>query len=109
MLDSELHDTESSGDGPGSKGSSGVSDTPAATAVPRARTTRRRAAKPAAGSAKAAGKQDAAPPAADVAASAPAAAEAAAAAPASAPARDAAAVPPAPGTDQAEASTATRR
>jgi len=95
MLDSELHDTESSGDGPGSKGSSGISDAPAATAAPRARTTRRRTAKPAAGSAKAAGKQDAAPPAAD--------------APASAQAADAAAAPPAPGTDQAEGSAVTRR
>jgi ribonuclease E len=97
MLDSERHDTESSGDGPGSNGSPSVSDTPAATAAPRARTTRRRA-KPAAGTAKKAGQQAAAPPAAaaDAPASAPAAPEPAAA-------------PPAPGNDQAEESTATRR
>ena len=48
MLDSELHDTESSNDGPGSNSSAGLSDTPAATAAPRARTTRRRTAKSAA-------------------------------------------------------------
>ena len=48
MLDSELHDTESSSDGPGSNGSSGLSDAPAATAAARARSTRRRTAKPAA-------------------------------------------------------------
>src|SRR5215472_17121371 len=98
MLDSERHDTESSNDGPGSKGSSGVSDTPAAAAAPRARATRRRAAKPAAGTAKPAGQQAAAPsvPAADAPASAPAAPEPAAAS-------------PAPGNDQAEESTTTRR
>src|SRR5215468_10531783 len=95
MLDSELHNTESSGDGPGSKGSSGVSDTPAGKAAPRTRTTRRRAAKPAAGSA----------PPADAQAGAAAAAPADAAAPAAEPA----AASPAPGTDQAEESTATRR
>src|SRR5215831_2790211 len=98
MLDSERHDTESSNDGPGSKGSSGVSDTPAAAAAPRARATRRRAAKPAAGTAKPAGQQAAAPSvaAADAPASAPAAPEPAAAS-------------PAPGNDQAEESTTTRR
>src|SRR5262245_15231434 len=95
MLDSELHNTESRGDGPGSKGSSGVSDTPAAKAAPRTRTTRRRAAKPAAGSA---------PPA-----DAQAGAAAAAPADAAAPAAETAAASPAPGTDQAEESTTTRR
>src|SRR5215831_12086133 len=98
MLDSERHDTESSNDGPGSKGSSGVSDTPAAAAAPRARATRRRAAKPAAGTAKPAGQQAAAP------------SVAAADAPASAPsAPGPAAASPAPGNDQAEESTTTRR
>jgi ribonuclease E len=109
MLDSELHDTESSGDGPGSNGSSGVSDTPAATAAPRARTTRRRAAKPAAGAAKAAG---AAPTggSAQAAGTAQAADTQAGAPPASAPtAPEPATAPPAPGNDQAEGSTTTRR
>jgi len=98
MLENERHDTESSGDGRGSSGTSGVSDKPAGTAAPRARATRRRAAKPAAGTAKAAGRQDATPP------------EAAADAPASAVAAPEAADPPqAPGNDQAEEGTATRR
>jgi ribonuclease E len=49
MLDSELHDTGSSGDGSGSDGPSGLTgDAPAATAAPRKRATRRRTAKPAA-------------------------------------------------------------
>src|SRR5215472_17024567 len=98
MLENERHDTESSGEGRGSKGTSGVSDKPAATAAPRARATRRRAAKPAAETATAAGSQPAAPPAA--------AAEAPAFAPAS---PEPAGVPPAAVNDQAEDGTATRR
>ncbi len=98
MLDNERHDTESSSDGRGSDGTSGVSDKPAATAAPRARATRRRAAKPAAGTAQAADPQPATPPAAagDAPTSAPAAAEPADAS-------------PAPGNDQAEDGAAARR
>jgi ribonuclease E len=67
MLDSERHDTESSSDGPGSNGSPGLSDAPAAAAAPRARTTRRRTAKPAAEPEA----QPAAPAAADSSATGP--------------------------------------
>jgi len=48
MLDSELHDTGSSGDGSGSDGPSGLTEAPAAKAASRKRATRRRTAKPAA-------------------------------------------------------------
>jgi ribonuclease E len=51
MLDSELHDTGSSGDGSGSNGPSGLTGDAPATAAPRKRATRRRTAKPAADSA----------------------------------------------------------
>src|SRR5215831_3371421 len=97
MLENERHDTESSGEGRGSDATSGVSDKPAAKAAPRARATRRRAAKPAAETAKAADSQAAAPAAAaDAPPSAPASPEPAGASPVL-------------GTDQAEDGTATAR
>ena len=94
MLDDERHDTEPSSDGRDSDGPSGVSDKPAATAAPRARATRRRAAKPAGGTAKAANSPHAA--AGDAPMSAPAGPAPADASLAS-------------GDDQAEGGAATRR
>ena len=95
MLDSELHDTGSSSDGPDNNGPSGLTDAPAATAAPRKRATRRRTAKPAA---------DSAPPeTAETAAAAPAAA---ADTPAAAPA---AAAPAGAAPESAGDGTATRR
>src|SRR6516162_11513856 len=97
MLENERHDTGSSSDGRGSNGTSGLSDKPAAKDTPHARTTRRRAAKPAAETAKAADSQAAVPAAAaDAPPSAPAAPEPAGAS-------------PSPGNDQAEDGSASTR
>src|SRR6516225_5692804 len=96
MLENERHDTGSSSDGRGSNGTSGLSDKPAAKGTPRARTTRRRAAKPAAETAKAADPQAAPTATADAPPSAPAAPEPADAS-------------PSPGNDQAEDGSASTR
>ena len=96
MLENERHDTGSSSDGRGSNGTSGLSDKPAAKGTPRARTTRRRAAKPAAETAKAADPQAAPTATADAPPSAPAAPEPADAS-------------PPPGKDQAEDGSASTR